>query len=191
MSVSDEASCAASAKTCKPTPAIIHTAPYPTTNRDIARARRCAKLRSRTCRSGAAISGGVMAASISSQPHASCIGELNTNARLNESGSGVRRPAEQRAGIVRSLQESGKSQAARLVTTSHPLNLRVALHIRRPHSIALPEHADAADADLGLISHRVTRHQQHVDLPRLDGAGKMQPVDDAGDIKDVGQPIAG
>src|SRR5262245_52686773 len=191
MCGSEAAVCAASAMTCKPMPAIIHTAPYPMTNRNIARALRCAKLRSRTCLSGTTISGGVMAASISNQP--------DTNARLNESDSGICRAAEQRPAGGTSLQVStSKVEATRLVATSHESNLelnlasnrRMANHITRLRSIGLPEHAYPADADLGLGRHRVARHQQHVQLLCLDRAGQMQPVDDVGNIQDVGQSVA-
>src|SRR5262245_12258398 len=160
--------------TCKPMPAIIHTAPYPMMNRDIARTLLRAKLRSRICLSGAAISGGVMATSISSQPDASCAGELNTNARLNDSGSGSRLAEQNPAGVTLFEVSASEAQAAKLVATNHASNRRSAHHIRRSRSIALPEHAYAADADLGLGRHRVARHQQHVQLPRIDRAGKMQ-----------------
>jgi len=91
----------------------------------VARARRLAKLRSRTCRSDAMIKGSIMATTISAQSEASCAGVPNATARLNEANKGNARSelAEQRAGITKLLPcRSSKNQAIKLIdpsTTSH------------------------------------------------------------------------
>ena len=99
-------------------PATIHTAMNPATKSAVDRPRRLAKLRSRTCQSGAIASGSIIATTINAQPARSCPGELNSKARSSDTDSGtvLQASAEQKAGSRRALPPNASNvQAIRMI----------------------------------------------------------------------------
>ena len=57
-------------------------------------------------------------------------------------------------------------------------------------SAALPEYADATDANLRRLGHGLDRDQPHPELRHIQSAGEVHGVDDMSDLEDEGETVA-